>query len=753
MAPTRRPTDFAPPIYRFDEFELHTRPTRLLARGAAVALQPQPARALELLLQNAGRVVSREQLKEHIWGGESYLDHDQGINFAIRKIRMALDDDAGAPRFVETVPRVGYRFLSPVTRAGVQASSPKAVERLLPDRSEGLDTPVGSSTAKHAVAVAVDSRQAADPPSADARGGDRQTADLRAADSRDADSRDEDLRIVAPRPANPPDVTPSGVGPQGLATSSSPRVPAPRLTDTRDRGTEALTDRADGAFTPTGLFGSIDASLRARRWNRLVPTVGALFAALIVTWALARPNESPPAAPTVTEAMLAIAPFEIVGVDTDTEPLGVAVHELLTRRLAARLGGAPTVLASSTVRRSVASDASWPALGADYVLRARLARHGDRLHLTLRLEPTAISRHLWAGTFEPRLDELPAWYDEVANHVAQALQTQTVPPPSAATLDPLPAEDRVALLIAYGRLYQGEIAASRRALRELETLAARLPSHAFAHAALAEAHWRLRGETPHAALPAVEAAARHALELDAELASAHLALCRVARLLHHDWETAEREAQRAVELAPGWHPPLLARAALASSRGQHEAARRDLEQARRLDPLGPETRALDIALDYFAGRSSEAIEHARDTLELYPYHRTAHDLLVRALLAEGRDDEALQHLGVAFSVHGQPPPVSLTEALARQREAWRAAADAGHPVAAEQALWAALAGDRTAAQALLERACVDEPAEALSFAMVEPAFAPLRRRRAWRALADCLPPPADAPAEAPGQAR
>lgn len=100
--------------YRFGEFELLPASAELFRGGERVTLQHQPAELLTLLVREAGRAVSREELREAIWGAETFVDADQGINYCIRQIRQALDDDAAEPRFVETVPRVGYRFLAPV---------------------------------------------------------------------------------------------------------------------------------------------------------------------------------------------------------------------------------------------------------------------------------------------------------------------------------------------------------------------------------------------------------------------------------------------------------------------------------------------------------------------------------------------------------------------------------------------------------------------------------------------------------------
>lgn len=108
-------------IYRFGEFELSTLPSQLTRQGTRVTLQPQPARALELLIKNRGKVVSREMIRRHLWGQATYLDHQQGINFAMRKIRVALGDDPLSPRYIETVPRQGYRFVASVRKIQPEA--------------------------------------------------------------------------------------------------------------------------------------------------------------------------------------------------------------------------------------------------------------------------------------------------------------------------------------------------------------------------------------------------------------------------------------------------------------------------------------------------------------------------------------------------------------------------------------------------------------------------------------------------------
>src|SRR3954453_22926814 len=101
-------------IFRFGTFAFDDR-TGLLTRGdRPVALEPQPGRALALLLARAGEVVSRAELQAHLWGGDTHVDFDRGLAYCIGELRSALGDTADNPRFVETLPRRGFRFIAPV---------------------------------------------------------------------------------------------------------------------------------------------------------------------------------------------------------------------------------------------------------------------------------------------------------------------------------------------------------------------------------------------------------------------------------------------------------------------------------------------------------------------------------------------------------------------------------------------------------------------------------------------------------------
>src|SRR5215470_4781506 len=115
-------------ILRFDVFELDTAAGELRRHGDRVKLPPQPFRVLELLVRHRGEVLTRNDIRDRIWS-DSFVDFEQGLNFCIRQIREALGEAADAPRFIETLPRRGYRFLLPVETP--PAVEPKAIRSLI----------------------------------------------------------------------------------------------------------------------------------------------------------------------------------------------------------------------------------------------------------------------------------------------------------------------------------------------------------------------------------------------------------------------------------------------------------------------------------------------------------------------------------------------------------------------------------------------------------------------------------------------
>lgn len=117
-------------VLRFGIFELDLDAGELRRAGVRIRVQKQPLQILSALLENPGEVVSRDRLRSELWSEDTFVDFDNSLNTSINKLRDALGDTSSSPRFIETIPRRGYRFIAPVITNGHQESLPRTPERL-----------------------------------------------------------------------------------------------------------------------------------------------------------------------------------------------------------------------------------------------------------------------------------------------------------------------------------------------------------------------------------------------------------------------------------------------------------------------------------------------------------------------------------------------------------------------------------------------------------------------------------------------
>ena len=132
---------------RFDAFELDIRAGELRKRGIKLRLQGQPIQVLAALLQHAGSLVTREELREQIWPADTFVDFDHSLHNSIARLREVLGDSAQKPRYIETLPRRGYRFIAAVE--GIEGEKP---EPSAPPEMESV-APVAGSPTKGRTAV------------------------------------------------------------------------------------------------------------------------------------------------------------------------------------------------------------------------------------------------------------------------------------------------------------------------------------------------------------------------------------------------------------------------------------------------------------------------------------------------------------------------------------------------------------------------------------------------------------------------
>src|SRR5690348_8372717 len=117
--------------YRFGPFELDPREGSLSRSAKRVKLQELPFRLLVMLVERGGEVVTREEVRQRLWPQNTFVEFDNSLGVAIRKVRDALGDDADVPHYVETIPRRGYRFIAPVLAEGPPLPAP-AIEPQVP---------------------------------------------------------------------------------------------------------------------------------------------------------------------------------------------------------------------------------------------------------------------------------------------------------------------------------------------------------------------------------------------------------------------------------------------------------------------------------------------------------------------------------------------------------------------------------------------------------------------------------------------
>jgi TolB-like protein/DNA-binding winged helix-turn-helix (wHTH) protein len=160
------------PVLRFGVFELDTGTAELRKAGTLLRLPPQPLKVLALLATRSGQLVTREEIQKQIWGSETFVDFEQGLNFAVSRIRTVLGDDAENPRYIETLPRRGYRFIASVERMDIApnnaSSSGPALTRTVQSRPLGqsppqqaagaarVESPAASDFTQRAISVVVD---------------------------------------------------------------------------------------------------------------------------------------------------------------------------------------------------------------------------------------------------------------------------------------------------------------------------------------------------------------------------------------------------------------------------------------------------------------------------------------------------------------------------------------------------------------------------------------------------------------------
>jgi TolB-like protein/DNA-binding winged helix-turn-helix (wHTH) protein/Tfp pilus assembly protein PilF len=536
---------------RFGAFELDLRKEQLRKAGVRLKLRPQAFRVLALLASRTGDLVSREEIQNEIWNGDVVVDFDQGLNFCIRQIRSALGDNADAPRFIETSPRRGYRFLVPV---------------------QSLDWP---------------------------------------------SPKERSIETEAAAPL----VEPSTGGP---------------------------SVRTEGG------------------WIRRILRAGSLtalgLAAVLLFWFVSSRSPGEQVSAGAQIRSIAVLPLVNMSGDSGQEFFADGMTEALIERLSTLRD--VRVVSRTSVMHFKQSGKPVPAiaqeLNVDAVLEGAVVRSEGRVRISVRLIRRTDAK-VWSNVYDRKTSDVLSLQTELAQAITRQIESRLVEQLTGVAKATHAVAPHVYESYLKGRflLNKGNRAPVAESARYFEEAIAGDPKFAQAYSALGLAYTVFgrtsTGVSPVAeALPGALAAARKALELDPNLAEAHMVL---AYALEQDWQwdDAEAEYRRAIELEPNNALALRYLGELMVVRMRTEEGLALARRARELDPLTLYHSAMLGWQLYHARRYHEAAQELRTALALDPNHRPSLWYLGFVLIEKQQFEEAIQVLERAAAQSERDP--------------------------------------------------------------------------------------------------
>jgi TolB-like protein/DNA-binding winged helix-turn-helix (wHTH) protein/tetratricopeptide (TPR) repeat protein len=619
-------------VFHFGDFTLDQSRYRLQRGERILRLERQPMELLFLLVERRGELVTREEVADRLWGTTVFVDIDQSINTAVRKVRMVLRDDPDKPRFIETVVGKGYRFATPVAVNGEATVSAMAGLRALPQPAHASQS---------AVAAAHAQRMHRRPP------------------------------VVM-----------------------------------------------------------------------LLAGIGAVLAIFASGWmAIHVRNTRSSTHPSIKS--LVVLPLKNLSGDPAQEYLADGMTEALVSRLSGihdlRVISRTSSMHLKNSNLSVPEIAN--ALQIDVVVEGSVIREGNRIRVTAQLIRGTTDEHFWSETYDRELPDVLALQSDVAQAIARKVEV-TVTGKEEQRLT----ASHTVLPEVYESYLKGRSSLSNNntkagieeRIRYFEEAIAKDPAFAPAYVGLAEAHADLgtvmMGEDPNRERPKVVSAVRRALELDPNLAEAHVLLAEMAQEQWR-WAEAETEYRRALELNPNDSDGYAGLADWLLCKGRTDEALASAERARELDRLGSTTSNIAWIL-FQSRRYEEAVRELRSSLAVHPNGAGSLWLLGFTLVINGQASEAIPLLERAAALaDGSSGFIDVLGAAyaraGRRADALRILAELkrrkqhGYVAAASFVIVYLGLGENEQAFAWLEEA-YKERSNMLQFVKVHPLFDPLR---------------------------
>lgn len=551
--------------FRFAEFELNREALELTRKGKRIRLQIQPFRVLEFLLERAGEVVTREEFRARVWPSNVYVDFDHGLNNAITRLREVLGDSADNPRYIETLHRVGYRFICPLQ----------------------------------------------------------------------PESTDTDLHD-APKPGVPPPVA------------------------------------ARSRLSPSSL------------------AIGALLLAIAAVGTfLAIDREATPANVAPIRS-LAVLQFRDLSKDGSEDYFAAGMTEALITRLAQnenlRVVSRRAAARHQDPEKQVAEIAR--DLQVDGIVDGSIVREGNSVRVDVRLVRAADESHAWAQSYERSIGDVFQLQRELADDIGSEIDAG-VGGKSAGKVS-LARSDNVE---AYQLYLQGRHLWNQRNQHSVSSSVSYFqraiqldPDFAAAHAGLAQAYATLGGRTMANSMPAdsvrsaAMTAARRAIELDAGLAEAHLAMAGVLNHLFPQNPQTDAEIERefllALKLNPASAESRHGYANFLSTRSRSDEAVAQYRKALSLDPLSPNIVGRLGSELAATGQVDEGMALMRRAVELEPFQFNARLRLGWAYAAFERYEDATEAFTVAEQISPGSPQALSGRSYVAARSGDKAAATA-----------------------------------------------------------------------------
>lgn len=559
---------------------------------------------------------------------------------------------------------------------------------------------------------------------------------------------------MTPGSEKPPGAEPSAVRAPGDVASNLPgasSTPAASATHATSAPGDVTPNPPAKPSPPPVAPAPARPPLPPRPWpGRTLAGALALVVLLIAAW-LAWPAREAATPSPPERVRLAVLPLANLTPNEENRYFADGVTEDILTHLARVpdlfVVSSASVLPDTGRQRPVAEIAAM--LGVDYILRGSVRRDGDRVRITAQLVDARQNAHVWAETYDERLEDIFAVQSEIATRVAAALNAEIVSGVRE-RIERVPTHD----LVAYNLYLRGRYFWHRRtktalleSVRFFEEAVARDSSFARAWAGIADAYAVLAFYDylpPAEAYPKAKAAARRALQLDPFLAEAHASLGYIALYYDWDWNAAEASFQRSIELNPSYTVAHQWYANHLVARGRFEEAAREMTHAREVNPLSLIANGALGWVYFYARRYEDAIAQCDLALEMAPDWDLCHIWKGQAFEELGRRDEAIASLQGAVELSGGTgiSMVALARAHATFGEPDRArellaemrAAGEYQPSYEIAKVYVAL-GEHDRALDWLERAC-EEHAHSMAFLKVDPQLVPLHGNPRFQRLAE-----------------